>query len=312
MSPDFVEGAHVPAGALLMKLDPIDYIVAVAEATANLADANLSLTEERNEFRRGTSYRANNKQEVASSLRQPKFALVEARYKAAEEKLKQAKADLAATEISAPFDAVVDNKQVDLGQYVASNAPLFSLFSTTTAEVRLPVTAAEIYFIDAIPAAGGVMPKVQLSASFGITRQQWQGRLVRVERRVDANTRTFFVVADVDKPYDTERYTIPLSVGLFVDAVIDGITIEQGVRVPRSSLHDDNYVYVVNDGTLTSRAVTVARRAKDSIVISDGLNNGDQLVMTKLDLMVEGMRVTAMSENRNETELSVGSPVAAE
>ncbi len=312
MSPDFVEGAHVNSGTVLMKLDPTDYIVAVAEARANLADANLSLTEERNEFRRGTTYRANNQQAAASSLRQPKFALVEARYKAAEEKLKQAQADLAATEITAPFDAVIDNKQVDLGQYVATNSPLFSLFSTNTAEVRLPVTAAEIYFIEAIPAAGGEMPEVRLSASFGISRQQWTGRLVRIERRVDANTRTFFVVADVDKPYDTERYPIPLSVGLFVDAEIDGIVVDNAVRIPRSALHGDNYVYVVNDNSLSRRAVTVARRSKDTLVISDGLNNGDQLVTTTLDIMIEGMGVTPLPENLHSGELSTGDAVLPE
>ncbi|ARN74927.1 efflux RND transporter periplasmic adaptor subunit [Oceanicoccus sagamiensis] len=304
VSPSFVEGAHIEAGTLLMKLDPTDYQVALAEAEASVADANLSLTEERNEFRRGTTYRSNNKQSATASLRQPKLALVEARYKAAEEKLKQAKADLAATEIRAPFDAVVDNKQVDLGQYVSSNAVLFTLYSTNTAEVRLPVTAAEIYFIEAIPAEGGELPKVELSANFGMTRQQWQGRLVRIERRVDANTRTFFVVADVDQPYNAEQYPIPLSVGLFVDAVIDGITIESGVRIPRSALHGDNFVYVVDNSTLVSRQVTVARRERDAIVISDGLKDGDQVVMTKLDLMVEGMQITVVPEQ----QLSVGSP----
>ncbi len=308
VSPDFVEGAHVEAGTLLMKLDPTDYQVALAEAEANVADANLSLTEERNEFRRGTTYRANNNQSAAASLRQPKLALVEARYKAAEEKLKQAKADLVATEIRAPFDAVVDNKQVDLGQYVSSNAVLFTLYSTNTAEVRLPVTAAEIYFIEAIPAEGAELPRVELSASFGVNRQQWQGRLVRIERRVDANTRTFFVVADVDQPYNTEKYPIPLSVGIFVDAVIDGITVDKGVRIPRSALHGDRFVYVVDNGTLVSRAVTVARRERDAIVISDGLEDGDQVVMTKLDLMVEGMQITVIPEE----QLSVGSQVPEE
>lgn len=296
VAPEFVEGAEVEAETLLMKLDPIDYEVAVAEAQANLADANLTLTEERNEFRRGTNYRANNALEAATSLRQPKLAQVEASYKAAEAKLKQAQADLAATKIKAPFTAVIDNKQVDLGQYVSTGTVLFNLLNTKTAEVRLPVTTADIGFIQAQIPLNGHYPQVKLSASFGRSEQSWMGQLVRIERRVDRDTRTFFVVAEVDQPYDLQRHVMPLSMGLFVDAEIEGISVSAAVRIPRAALHDDRFVYLVNDGVLQRDDVTVLRREYDSVVISQGLEDGDQLVMTKLDLMVEGMKVSAMPQ----------------
>jgi RND family efflux transporter MFP subunit len=294
VDPQFVEGGQVAAGTLLLKLDPIDHEVAVAQAQANLADANLTLTEERSEVRRGTHYRANNAQEAAKSLRQPKLAQVEAKYKAAQATLKQAQADLAATEIKAPFAAVIDNKQVDLGQYVSAGKVLFNLLNTETAEVRLPVTTADIGFIQSQIPLNNDYPAVKLSANFGQIEQIWQGRLVRIERRVDRDTRTFFVVAEVDQPYDLARYSIPLSVGLFVNADIEGISVNDAVSIPRAALHDDTFVYLVSDGVLLRDDVTVLRREYDSVVISQGLENGDQLVMTKLDLMVEGMKVTAM------------------
>ena len=75
VSSSFVEGGLVAAEELLLKLDPTDYKVAEAEALASLAEANLALTEERNEYRRGTNYRANTQQDINTGLRQSPFRI---------------------------------------------------------------------------------------------------------------------------------------------------------------------------------------------------------------------------------------------
>ncbi|WP_101757658.1 efflux RND transporter periplasmic adaptor subunit [Oceanicoccus sp. KOV_DT_Chl] len=294
VAPEFVEGAAVAAGQLLLKLDPIDYQVAVAQAQSSLADANLTLTEERSELRRGNAYRSSNQQADNNSLRQPKLEQVEALVKAAQEKLRQAQADLKATEITAPFTSVIDKKQVDLGQYISAGATLFNLLGTDIVEVRLPITATDIGFIHLPKAGDNDYAPVQLNASFGHVLQSWQGKIVRVERRVDSTTRTFFVVAEVDSPYDENLHAVPLSLGLFVDANIQAEKLASGVRVRRDAIHNNQYVYLVEDEKLKQRRVTVARREVDSVVITDGLYDGDQLVLTKLDLMVDGMPVMVM------------------
>lgn len=301
VAPEFVEGAVVEAGTSLLKLDPTDYRVALTEAKAALADARLALAEEQAEIKRGSRYKATNQQSY-ELLRQPKLAQVEARFKAAEEKVLQARADLAATEVKAPFNAIIDKKQVDLGGYVASNVPLFHLLSTDVAEVRLPITASDIGYISHATVEGQKLPEVKLSARFGHRESYWQGRLIRTERRVDNDTRTFFVVAEVIKPYDRDIHAAELTIGLFVDASIEGISLEHAVRVPRQALHNNQYVYVVIDGQLRRRSVTVFRRERDAVVIRDGLEDGDQVVLTQFDLMVEGMPVTTSSVDGDSDE----------
>lgn len=290
VAPELIEGAEVAADTLLLKLDSSDYRVAVAEAQASLADANLALTEERNESRRGASYRADNQQSSNTSLRQPKLAQVEARLNAAREKLLQAQQDLAAVEIKAPFAGIIDKKHVDLGQYVTTGMRLFNFLGVDVAELRLPITAAEIGFI---PTSNNDYSKVLLTANFGRQQRQWEGRLVRIERRVDADTRSFFAVAEVAQPYNKDLHPVPLTVGLFVEASIAGIKLDHGVRIPSSAVHDNRYVFLVKDGRLQRQHVDVMRREMVTVVIGDGLMDGDQLVLTKLDLMVEGMPVMA-------------------
>lgn len=307
VAPELVEGGDVTAATTLLKLDPTDYRVAVANAEAGLADAKLSLAEERNELRRAKNYRAGNTGNTVSGLRQPKLAQVEARVKAAEAALLQARQDLAACDIKAPFSSIIDGKQVDLGQYVSTGTTLFNLLSTDIVEVRLPVTAADIGFIDSRigqqVTGDKVTGRVELIAALGGVEQRWQGRLVRIERRVDADTRTFFVVAEVEQPYNQSLHGAALTVGMFVDAVIEGLTIDEGVRIPGTALHANRFVYLVENNRLRQQPVKVLRRERNQVVISDGLDSGDQLVLTRLDLMADGMPVSAVPVDNNKDDI---------
>ena len=134
-----------------------------------------------------------------------------------------------------------------------------------------------------------------LYSRFGATRYSWQARLERLEQRVDEQTRVFFMVAEVDAPYDESRHSWPLSVGLFVQAEIPGQVIPRATRLPRSALHDGDAVFVLREGNMIKRSVTVLRREQDSVIIGEGLASGDRVILSRLDLMVDGMPVAVES-----------------
>ena len=102
----------------------------------------------------------------------------------------------------------------------------------------------------------------------------------------------FYLVAEVDAPYDTSIHPWPLSVGLFVEADIQGTDIPLATRIPRSALHGGDAVYIVQDGTMHRRAVTVLRREQDSVIVGEGLSSGDQVILSRMDVMVEGTPVS--------------------
>ena len=296
VSEQLVNGGLVREGEVLLRIDPIDYELAVAEAKAALADASLKLKEEQAEFKRGTAYKASNQQASNQSLRQPKLLQVQAQYDAASERLRQAERDLGNTEVKVPFDAIIDNKKIDLGQYVITGAVLMSLLGTDTAEIRLPMTAEDIGFVAPTVLDSGVWPAVELRARLGKLHLSWQGRLVRSERRVDELTRVYYLVAEVDDPYGLQSDKTPLTVGLFVDATLEGIVVEEASELPRSALHLDRFIYLVKDGSLVKREVEVLRRDARSIVIGEGLEAGESVILTRLDLMVDGMPVQAIEQ----------------
>jgi RND family efflux transporter MFP subunit len=273
VAPEFVTGGAVARGATLLRIDPIDYEVARSAAQADLASAKLSLAE------------------VQVVVKRAAIEEAEARVRAAQDRLRQAEADLANTVIVAPFDAVIDTRQVDLGQYVQVGAPLMRLLGTELVEVRLPLLASDVPFTRYGQMADGSWPQATLTARFGDIERSWPARLVRLEQRVDEQTRVFYVVAQVEAPYDASRHPWPLSVGLFVEADIHGSGIPAATRIPRSALHDGDSVYVLEEGAMRKRQVTVLRREQDSVIVGAGLAGGDRVILSRLDIMADGIPV---------------------
>lgn len=274
VAPGFVEGGQVRAGDTLLRIDPIDYEVAVSEARAALASARLSLAE------------------VEVVVMRAAIEEAEARVAAARDRLRQAEIDLENTVIKAPFDAVVDVKRADLGQFVTTGTALMKLLGTDVAEVRLPVLPTDLPFLRYGQQPDGSWHRATLIARAGQREHRWQARLARLEQRVDEQTRVSYLVAEVAQPYDASRHDRVLNVGQFVEAVIPGTAIDPAVRIPRTALHDSAYVFLVEQGVLRRRPVELLRRERDSVILGRGLAGGERVILSRLDLMVEGMPVS--------------------
>jgi hypothetical protein len=119
--------------------------------------------------------------------------------------------------------------------------------------------------------------------------QTWSGIVVRAEGKLDERTRMINVVVRVEKPYAKKP---PLAVGLFVTVDIQGLTLPNSTIIPRSALHENNTVWVVDeDGRLYFREVDVARVQGDEALIQAVLEDGERLVITPLKAVTDGMAV---------------------
>ena len=107
------------------------------------------------------------------------------------------------------------------------------------------------------------------------------------------------VVARVEAPYELGEGPTgrpPLAVGLFVRAEIEGREVVGAVVVPRSAVHGNDRVWVVDaEGRLRERTVEVLRAVGDEVVVAGGLASGEQVVISPLETAVEGMVVETSS-----------------
>ena len=266
VAPEFEPGQLVAADQVLLRIDPINYRLALAEARAALASAELTLADSR------------------AVKRKAAIEEGELRVEAARRGVEKAQQDLAYTEIRAPFNTVIDTKIAEYGQYLAAGQPVARLLGSDTAEVSLQLPPSEAALLD--PGAD-----VTLAATMGAALQQWPARLLRIESRVDQQTRVMPVVVEVDSPYDASVHPDVLPLGLFVGAELHGKPINSAVRLPISALQADESVFVVEEGVLQRRRVNVVHREGNTVIVNDGLANGEQVVVNRLEVMFQGMLV---------------------
>ena len=106
-------------------------------------------------------------------------------------------------------------------------------------------------------------------------------------------------MARVEDPYGRQSggEVVPLAVGLFVEAEIQGREVSDAVVLPRSALRESGRVLVVDDESrLHFRPVDVLRVQGDEVVIGDGLAIGERVCVSPLAAPVDGMSVRVLDE----------------
>jgi multidrug efflux pump subunit AcrA (membrane-fusion protein) len=146
VNPSFTQGGFFEAGETLVRIDDADYRLAATRAEAQVAQARqrLLLEEAEGELAREEWSSIGQGEASALALREPQLAEARAQLAAAEASLQEARLNLERTRISAPFAGRVREKSADLGQYVGAGSQLGAVFSTGTAQIRLPMTDAQL------------------------------------------------------------------------------------------------------------------------------------------------------------------------
>lgn len=298
VSEDLVAGAFVQRGDILAVIDQADYEVQVEQARANLTSAEAQLMQEQAQAdQAGREWDLSGRPRSEApllALREPWLREAEARVALAEAELERAERQLERTRIRAPYDAIVRERLADLGQFVSTGTQIAGLFSTEFAEIRLPLSDQDIVWLD-LPAPGstaGTLP-VSLKGSISGTVQHWHGRMVRTEGSIDRNSRMQFGVVRIDDPYARENPDgIPLLVGSFLQAGIQGDTLEQVYEVPLASVYRGSEVLVMDaEHRLRRRQVSIIRSDNQYAYIDSGLESSDRLIVSAIQVPVDGMRV---------------------
>jgi len=122
--------------------------------------------------------------------------------------------------------------------------------------------------------------------------QTWEGHIVRTEGALDESTGVLYAVAEVHDPYQQKDNRPPLLSNLFVQAEIEGKAMQNVFVLPRLAMNASQEVLLVDAGQkLRIRRVDVLRNEQDRILVNGGLNAGDRLVISGIDVPVEGMTV---------------------
>lgn len=306
VSPSFVPGGFFEKDELLVRLDPRDAELAVTRAAADTARfATAMQIEEEEASLAGDEWRKlGSGAPMPLVLREPQVAQARANLQASIAALKQAKLNLERTEIRAPYAGRIRKKNGDVGQFARRGDPLATIYAINYAEVRLPVPDEQLaYFNIPMQFRGETAlargPAVVISAEFAGREHQWTGRVVRMEGEIDPLSRMVYAVARVQNPYGRggNRDRPPLSIGMFIEAEIQGHRYEDLVILPRTAMHGENRVAIVDDeDRLRFRMVDVLRTESERILVQSGIAAGERVCLSALETPVDGMEVRVLDD----------------
>ena len=302
IAPDFIEGGQFAPGEVLLTIEDTDYRAAVDERRARVAAAKVDLQQALADADVARKQLAGQSNPSPLALKKPQVARAESALKAAETALSLAQTNLERTQINLPFKGRVESQAADLGQYVNPGKVLGSVFGTDVAEVRVALTTNQLSALG-IPVGyiggetGGLMTTV--SAVIGGRVHRWEGRLTGLDAGIEATTRSVYGTVRIEDPYGEIHADsgMPLAVGLYVDAEIQGRTIVDAVQIAAEGLRAGDAVFVIDgEGLLDVRQVDVIHRNRDMVMLASGVEAGEEVIVSAIRNPVRGMRLQAVDD----------------
>jgi RND family efflux transporter MFP subunit len=310
--PQLKPGGLLRAKEQIIQIDPRDYELAVQQAKAVVAEAQVRLDTEKAEAdvarEEWEELHPDTKPSSPLVLREPQIRRAEASLESAKAQLAIADLRLERTKVSLPFDVLVINERVDLGQYVVVGQSLGAAYGVKSVEIEVPLEDKDLAWFDILDDAAQVDGEsqptsrlvAQVKADFAGAEHTWKGRVVRTTGQVDRTSRMISVIIEVTDPFDTSGGRPPLFPGVFAEVLIEGKVLKSAVAVPRDAVRQGNRVWVVKEGRLQIRTLEIARADKDYAYAVSGLDDQVLIVVSSIDMATDGMAVRTQVDDLTE------------
>lgn len=285
------EGQTVSAGQLLATFESTEQASARASAEAERAAAETELnTAQWNHDQSADLFKAGAIAERDHKAAQQAVASARARLAAAEARLRSSALTLRDTRVLAPAAGVIEKRLVQPGERVSRGTQLFSLVRSTTLEL----TAA-------VPARQSNAVREGQVVHFVADGRRFDGRVARVSPTIDPTTRSATVYVQV--PNSTNA----LRGGTFATGQVVTRTVPNTLLVPMQAIRQAAntgapFVYRIANDQLEVANVTlgVTNEARGIVEVTDGLREGDRVVVGNVGTLGRGMRVTIAGSQRGE------------
>lgn len=307
VSENFVPGNFVRQGEWLIKLDPTDYQLAVARAETQMIKAESDY-----QIELGEQLRAQKAYELVSAsvasenkaliLREPQKLQAEAELKSAKTTLTQAQLALERTIIRMPFDGQILTRESNIGSQLSLSEVIAKLIGTNSYWIEASVPLSQVQNLVLPTQTEQNIPVTIRNKTTWKENQTISGNLIQVISSLDTNTRMAKVLIEVIDPLglnqtDNNISRPPLIAGTYVESELKIKNIPESVKLNVRHLRKGNSVWVYQEGKLDIRNVNVAFRDDQHAYITQGLNDGDKVIITDISRVRAGADVQLKSSS---------------
>ena len=303
--PEFTEGGLLRRGDTALQIDDRDYKLLLAQKQSAVVDARYALKLELGrqdvakrewDLLKGDNPAQQGDADLA--LRKPHLEKAQSDLVAAEAELAQARLQLERTRIYAPFNAIIRDIQVEKGSQIAPQENLATLVDTDQYWVKVSIPVDHLQWID-IPRnhqKAGAQARIEYQA--GAVRK---GRVIKLLSDLEDEGRMARLLITVLDPLgltNSGNAHPPMLIGEYVRVQIQGRQIPAAYSIPRSALRGNNRIWIVDkQGKLEIRRIEALWRDNQTVLLQNGLQPGERIVVSDLATPISGMTVRVKGED---------------
>lgn len=207
----------------------------------------------------------------------------------------RAERNIADTVLKAPLDGVVNTKNIAVGRMINTNDVIVSMYQADRLEVRFTLTDQRFSRIQSDP-VGISGRKVEVIWSVGGEDFTFPAVIDRIGARIASDRGGVEVIAIIE----SDVATTALRPGAFVEVIVPDQEFSDHFRVPETALYGNDIIYEVVEGRLIERKVRVKARDDEDIIFVADMENGAEIMVTRIAEISEGLRVRRPENSQNE------------
>ena len=213
------------------------------------------------------------------SLPEIKWREMVANLEKAQSALDLANAMLEDNTITAPFDGTISSLNAEIGENIAPLKPVMRLINTKGMAVKISVPENEIAKVQVGDTAEVVIP--------ALGDKRLNGKVMEKSLTASLLTHSYPVKVLIEQP-DKE-----LTPGMIGKVVLKA-DVSKGIIVPANAVlinQEGKFVWVVEDGRATRRNIMLSGYSGTGVIVSEGLQVGDKVIVEGYPKVSEGMKV---------------------
>jgi len=269
----FKEGSRVNKGDLLVKINDADL-----QAQWQKAQYQKKLAEDK-ELRQ-------HKQLEMQAISQEQYDIALSALNTIQADIELIQAQIAKTEIHAPFDGIIGLRYISLGSYITPDSRIANLLSINP--IKIDITIPEKY-------ASNVTPGNEVSFILQEAEQTYTGKIFAVEPKIDPDTRTLHLRAACPNP---EGKLLP---GSFAKVELVIAEIPNALLIPTEAVIPElggKKVFISRNGKAEAHAVETGVRTNQQVQVTSGLSVGDTLITSGILQLRPDMAVKIAAAGR--------------
>ncbi len=327
LHPSLVPGGMIKKGERLVQIDSRDYNMLAQEQQARLeaSEQEVLLEQGRSAVAQKEWELMGNQLDIEISeeaksraLRAPQLKAIKANQKATQSALQRAQLNISRSRLVAPFNLVVLNENVDVGQVIAPNLSIATLVGTDAFWVTVPLPSAELKWLQIPTQEGEKGSPAIIRYDTGDEIIEKKGYLVRRLSEIDPIGKMVKVVVEIPDPLSLNHpQESALLLGSQVEVIFEGKALENVIALPRKSLRGENQAWVFKKsqfttsesstsdlntkksmkpasaltGILEIRDLQIIRKTRDFVFVKEGLSADDLIISSRIPVPISGLKL---------------------